>query len=183
MRKKTRTATGAKQSIVSAFVELIQEKAYADISITDIVKRADVSRMTYYRSFSSKEEIVENYLTHWLVQLSEQIEGRSHIDMTEVYQLIFGTMAENRSFFQSITSSGLTDLIISSIIRHSYDIVRDYYGWREDDRAEIYGFYYHIGGLIVIARSWFEEGMSESVEEIARIACNITGRVYPKGEV
>ena len=174
MRNATRTVRSTRQSIISAFAELIQEKEYAAISITDIVKRADVSRMAYYRSFSSKEEIVVEYLDELLTEILERIEGESHIDRIGVYRLTFDTIAAHGKFFQNIAASGLTDLISRSIIRHSYDMVTDYYHWKKEDRFTAYSLYYHIGGLIVAARAWLENGMPESAQEMAQLICGIS---------
>ncbi len=172
--RQSSAAVSAKQSIISAFVELIQEKEYASVSVTDIVKRAGVSRMAYYRSFGSKEEILVEYLDEILVNLLNKIRSRSEIDKKEIYRLIFHAIAERAYFFKSITDAGLTDVINSSIIRHSYILIKNYFRWRENDRQKIYAFYYHVGGLIIAARVWIENGMSESLEEMAEIVCGIS---------
>ena len=174
MRNATRAVCSTRQSIISAFAELVQEKEYAAISITDIVKRANVSRMAYYRSFPLKEEIVVEYLDELLTEILERIKGESQIDRIVVYRLTFGTIAAHRKFFQNIAASGLTDLISRSIIRHSYDMVTDYYHWKKEDRFKAYSFYYHVGGLIVAACAWLENGMSESVDEMAQLVCGIS---------
>ena len=38
----------AKEQIEKAFLDLLEEKPYMDITVTDIVKKADVARVTYY---------------------------------------------------------------------------------------------------------------------------------------
>lgn len=53
MRKKE-----VDQKITNALFELMEEKDYSEISITDIAARAGVSRVTYYRKFNSKEAII-----------------------------------------------------------------------------------------------------------------------------
>ncbi len=53
MRKKA-----VDQKITNALFELMEEKEYSEISITDIAARAGVSRVTYYRKFDSKEAII-----------------------------------------------------------------------------------------------------------------------------
>lgn len=53
-QKKTRNA------IYKAFSELIQEKNYADITIQDIIDRADIGRSTFYAHFQTKNELLED---------------------------------------------------------------------------------------------------------------------------
>lgn len=48
-----------KECIQTALINLIREKQYDEISITDIVKEAGVSRSSYYRNFNSKDCILD----------------------------------------------------------------------------------------------------------------------------
>ena len=47
-----------KERIADALLELCAEKPFPDISISEITDRADVGRATYYRHFSSKEDVI-----------------------------------------------------------------------------------------------------------------------------
>ncbi|WP_234538269.1 TetR/AcrR family transcriptional regulator [Paenibacillus pseudetheri] len=47
-----------REAICTALVFLIQEQPFNKITITDIVKRAGVSRTAYYNNYSSKQEIL-----------------------------------------------------------------------------------------------------------------------------
>ncbi len=48
-------------AITNALLELMKTEEYSKISITDIVEKAGLSRVTYYRHFSSKEEVLVRY--------------------------------------------------------------------------------------------------------------------------
>lgn len=45
--------------IQKAFMELLSEKNYIDITVTDIVKKANVARTSFYRNFNSINELVD----------------------------------------------------------------------------------------------------------------------------
>ncbi len=47
--------------IADALLKLMDEKSFDDITITEIVEKAGVSRVTYYRYFKTKEDIVIRY--------------------------------------------------------------------------------------------------------------------------
>ena len=49
----------AKAAIVEALVQLSNERPFEEISITEITRRAGVSRMAFYRSYRSKGEVLE----------------------------------------------------------------------------------------------------------------------------
>ena len=52
----------SKSYIAQSLISFLKDKDIDNISITDIVKKAGVSRMTYYRYFSSKIDVLESYL-------------------------------------------------------------------------------------------------------------------------
>lgn len=47
----------ARECIVTALLQLIYEKPMSSITISELTKRAGVSRITFYRNYDSKEEI------------------------------------------------------------------------------------------------------------------------------
>lgn len=52
----------AQDYIQEALLQLIQQKAYDKITITDIAKRAGVTRISFYRNFDSKDAILKQAL-------------------------------------------------------------------------------------------------------------------------
>lgn len=48
-----------KKWIIEALFELLKTRAYHDITISQIVKKADLGRRTFYRYFKTKDEVVE----------------------------------------------------------------------------------------------------------------------------
>ena len=49
-----------RECIEAALIILMKENDYQSISITDIIRKAGVSRSAYYRNYSSKEDILTN---------------------------------------------------------------------------------------------------------------------------
>jgi AcrR family transcriptional regulator len=48
--------------IVEALIRLLDEKSYRAISVEDITKKAGVARSTFYRHFSSKDDVILRFL-------------------------------------------------------------------------------------------------------------------------
>ena len=51
-----------KNQIADGFVELLRERKIQDISVTDIALKAQVSRISFYRNFKDKEDILRYYI-------------------------------------------------------------------------------------------------------------------------
>ena len=48
--------------ITDALLLLMQRKDYKDISITELCEKAGVTRMSFYRNFESKEDILKKWI-------------------------------------------------------------------------------------------------------------------------
>lgn len=52
----------AREYITEALLQLMNKKNYENITITDIAERAGVTRITFYRNFNTKDDIVKQYV-------------------------------------------------------------------------------------------------------------------------
>ncbi|MCR5089252.1 MAG: TetR/AcrR family transcriptional regulator [Oscillospiraceae bacterium] len=50
---------GVSAAITEAFLQLMEEKPYMDITVSDVVNRAQVARVSFYRNFSSTSDILD----------------------------------------------------------------------------------------------------------------------------
>ena len=50
---------GAKQYIIEAYLQLLARKTLDEISVTEIVKRAGISRSTFYLHFEDKFDLMD----------------------------------------------------------------------------------------------------------------------------
>jgi AcrR family transcriptional regulator len=62
-------------SINDAFVQLVGEKEYDDITIADILDRADVGRSTFYAHFEDKDDLMRQSLEGMRAMLQAQTEA------------------------------------------------------------------------------------------------------------
>ena len=107
-----------RHKIVDAYLELLKEKSSEDISITEITQCAGVSRMAFYRKFTSKEEIVDFYLGgifHWEICWVEEL-GRE----LDIWELEFGirffeVMKQHREHILLLVDRGYATLLLQVI--------------------------------------------------------------------
>ena len=62
MNKKQETNAFVRECITKALLQLMDKKPISDITITELVERAGVARVSFYRNFTSKENVIEEYL-------------------------------------------------------------------------------------------------------------------------
>ena len=73
MEKIDRRVAKTKAAICQAFNELLLEKKYANITIQDIIDRADVGRTTFYTHFIDKDDLLSSCIEAVFESFHEQL--------------------------------------------------------------------------------------------------------------
>ncbi|MCP4424964.1 MAG: TetR family transcriptional regulator [Chloroflexi bacterium] len=92
--KLDRRAVRSRRLIVEAWRELILEKEYKKISVSDIVERADIGRATFYAHFEDKDHLGRFIFSQLLAQIEKEIQislEESHSQ--SVYQTLVPSLA------------------------------------------------------------------------------------------
>lgn len=85
----------------------MEEKAYHTITISELADQANVGRKTFYRHFSSKEDVLVAYfdrLTEFLTQRLKKVED---LDISKVLRVILQLIKEKGICFKSLYANGL----------------------------------------------------------------------------
>lgn len=98
--RQDRRAVRSKRLIMEALRELILEKEYKNISVSDIVERADIGRATFYAHFEDKEHLSRVMFS----QLLSQIEGeiQTILDENEVQNSMYQPLVPSLALFRVV---------------------------------------------------------------------------------
>ena len=80
--KTLKKNTMTKECIFTALLILMEKKPYEEITITDIAKKAGVSRMSYYRLYKSKDDILIQYFNEVFEELLERAKAVSYTHLS-----------------------------------------------------------------------------------------------------
>ncbi len=151
--------------IGEAIFSLMDKKDYKDIKISDIVKRAGVSRMTFYHYYETKEdaltdffhEIVAGYIRECIAE--KEIVGKFH-DMSSIVHALkyFDRYA---SFILKLVDARLYYIVIDAMNAYMKNRIMPRY------RIPLYELYFYGGALLNVFIMWELNGKKESAEEIA----------------
>ncbi|MCI6753734.1 TetR/AcrR family transcriptional regulator, partial [Galactobacillus timonensis] len=50
-----------RNAVIEAFVNLLKKKSYEEISVAEIIRKAHVSKTTFYRYFRDKADLMDAY--------------------------------------------------------------------------------------------------------------------------
>ncbi len=108
----------SRNRLIQALMTLMQEKDYTDITVTDLTQAAGVSRMAFYRSFSSKEDVINRFMA----AVGEQIHSLLSADIlrspVDYFELLFRELGQYARLIRSAVKANLGEMILEHIERY-----------------------------------------------------------------
>lgn len=153
-----------KRRIIKALVRLMSEKNFSDITVSDIVARAGVARASYYRNFSSKEDVIASAGAIIIDDFRQKTvgENRSVMEYESILRM-FRYFRAYRAALLTLHKAGFTALYM----RMFGEFVQDAAGDMPFDDIRRYCLPFYSGAVFIVFVTWLEEGMKESPEEMA----------------
>lgn len=152
-----------KESITEALLRLMKKKNFYEISITEIANLAGVSRVSFYRNFESKEDVL---LKHMFEQATANFNALAPETTRE--KLI--------GLFAAINSiSEIVELLYHQNLSHLFlDYFRSVVGAKsEQENIEAYTNSMIMGICFGSLDEWIRRGRQESPEQMADILQNV----------
>ena len=109
------TALKSQQWLTENLLVLMEEKPYAEISIMDICKKADLSRQTFYNYFESKDELFRFLLRS---TYEEKLLSLDTIPSSnEAISIFVNTAKENRRLVSAIVKNNMGNIVPDEIFQ------------------------------------------------------------------
>lgn len=161
MAQKMKYTDTVKEAITLALVELMKERELGQITIKDIVAKAGVGRSSFYRNFSSKEDILLAYLDYLLDATREE---RPFADENIRGYMIsyFQAVKRHQELFCALQRSGLLYLLYHQTCQSVKHSVAYFHLYRNPYQA---AFFSGAGTSVVI--QWIENDFRETEEDLA----------------
>ena len=164
--RKTDRNRFTRMCIGESLIDLLQEHSFEEIKITDITKKAGVSRMTYYKYYESKQETLADYLEEIVGEYVTHTSRKEDIGQFHDYEHILYSLEffhQYRHFMLSLVHANLYSIIIHAINTYMEEYVLP------DFDGSIYELYYYSGALLNVFLTWEEKDSEKPAEEIAQI--------------
>lgn len=163
-------AIRTQKAITDAFLSLIREKSYEDISVTALCQRADVVRKTFYNHFQTKDDVVCYLINDFFHEL-ESIMDLREMSTRQILLIAFRLVEKNRESLFLFYNRGLIRFAHKSISAY---ITKDLLLTKLDEKSVDSSAYKYIAAqisavLISVIETWIENGFEESVEFLAEL--------------
>lgn len=119
-KKKTdRRTVRTKRSLSQAMVDLIKEKRFDDITVQNVIDRADVGRSTFYTHYRDKEDLFRKDWERFLDGFAEHIKwDRAGNGSFVPVVFLFRHLQDFQPFYRGLVRSRKTEAVFKSGVEH-----------------------------------------------------------------
>lgn len=168
MDKRKEANLRVKHQITKALTELMNEKAYSDISVSEIVQRAGVSRVSYYRNYTNKEDILTEHLHTLMLQFSSQVNNLPKNTPLRRVMTVFFHVARNEYFRFNLLHQASMDVHIQKGLE---EFLLSSPHFPTLDRRRPYPACLFSGALFQLLLQWYARDMEENDTELSNLFC------------
>ncbi|GLX69748.1 TetR/AcrR family transcriptional regulator [Paenibacillus glycanilyticus] len=154
--------------ITIALLELLQAKPLSKLTVSEVVKKAGVSRMAFYRNFDTLEQVLKEYYEPKFADIFHKVAFKeSHEQKITDLTSFFLDLSKD---FQMAIESDYKELLYQIFKRHIarfYDEIIPFPDWTGARRS--YWIDFMSAGVFEIWVMWFKNGQQETIEEISAL--------------
>lgn len=160
--------------MMDALLSLMDRKAYGDIRVKEIADQAKLARCTFYRYYTSKEELLLRCCRMRALKLAGRMRQENYYTFYGVSAAYFSFFLEERWFFDLLRKNNLMYFFLQCYDSLMFDVARAVK--RENHEKESgdfsqktrFHFLYGMHGLWGMANNWLQGGCLETPEELAQ---------------
>ena len=177
-----KSAIRSRKLINEALADLLQEKPFDKITVTDIVKRADINRGTFYAHYRDVPDVVDHLIQQTFDAIRNAVDQQTE-SITDVGEKLLSTiqtiLEEDLFFYRKILNSNasvilqeqLVNVVLDFMLEHKH---RFYSGSNEEYQIAIR---FCAGGLSNLYRDWFAGTLPYSLSELTQIGVTLIRRI------
>lgn len=150
--------------IRTAFLCLLRNKSFQEITVSEIIRRSGVSRSGFYRNYTGKEEVLEDISSNILKIFSDAVRKVDYrVNTKQWYTQLFTQIRNHAEMYQMLIQSNVSRELILSF----ENTLKDYF--KIETSRERYAFIALCHGIEEIAIEWFCGNMKETPEEMGEM--------------
>lgn len=166
-------------SIRSAFIAMLSEMDYDDITVAALAKRADIDRKTFYLHYKSKDALLEALETEHVQLVSQLLASLDwgsgdRLDVTAVAKSLAQSFPDVGPIHQRIASTSSYFFILIHELGALRDTFKEILGNRiacTPQELDAYAEFF-AGGVLSTYWHWLQSNNGLSIEQMVALAAN-----------
>ncbi len=152
-----------KNILYSTLLELMKDKAFEEIKVSDICERALINRSTFYAHYADKYELFSSYIDNLKVSLTKELDKNKNISTSKEYylemlRLFLNHVSDQKQVYRAVMQQNRNSIIMDMI----YNAFREDIAKKIDideakNKQKIPGSFvatFYLGAVLSIGMEW-----------------------------
>ena len=174
IEKTDKRSLRSRKWLLDALLELIKERPFSDISVSEITDNADISRQTFYLHYYNKRDLLNELLDREFLQFREALLAKARIEAFNPIKIsdhIFSFWSENTDSLHPLLSADADNRLMKKLRELTSEIVGIYIQQNDQDveAKAAYVADFLSGGAFALLQRWINNTEEISPHELAEI--------------
>ncbi len=160
-----------REAIFKAFSELLEKRRYENITVQDIIDKADIGRSTFYSHFETKDALLKAICSDIFDHIFQgnicDYPGETH-NIQEKLAHIFWHLKDNGKDITGLLNCESSDIFMAYIREYLYELFRMHLCDFSKDVPEDFLLNHLIDSFCATIKWWVKNKMAVSPEETAK---------------
>lgn len=177
-----KSAIRSRKLINNALADLLQEKSLDKITVTDVVRKAEINRGTFYAHYADISDVINNLIEQTFLRIRDVISEKPE-DLTDVPKVLLlqvqRILEEDMDFYQKLLGSNVSALMQERLV----DFVLEYLFEHEEEfsfgnhEQYLLVIRFCAGGLTNLYRDWFAGKLPITLDELTESASKMIEKI------
>lgn len=182
-----RSAVRSRKLIQTALADLLHEKPLNKITVTDVVRRAEINRGTFYAHYSDIPDVIHHLIGEIFSSIREQVleapiglNELSHAVLTHIQTILESDL----DFFRKVIASGASAPMEQELVKLVLDYLiqnEEKFSTQDQEHDQyLLTIRFCAGGLTNLYREWLSGNIQLSLDELTQRAEILLNRFIDK---
>ena len=155
--------------IFESFYSILKKKHYDSITVSDICARAGISRMSFYRNFESKENLLFRAIEEIAKIIRANINNLNEINQYFLIKSFFEAFQK----YTSVISSFENSPVYNSLLSIANEQIKIKFEGDFINKTSKYIPIFYLSAIGATVLEWLKSGANETPDEMARLLCTL----------
>ena len=108
--------TYVKKQITATLLTLMKEKPLSDISVSELTDKAGIGRVSFYRNYQTKEDILKEESDRLIKEWGRLYESNPESAPETLFPSLFDFYRDHRDFYTTLYNAGMSSIMMETIL-------------------------------------------------------------------
>ncbi len=178
---KTEQSAARQRQLEQGLLEVMKQKRYDEISISDLCDRMEIPRKSFYRYFTGKDGALQALIDHTLMEFADYTEAYRQGKLRTIQldlESFFQFWVQRKDLLDVLARSGRSGILVNRAVAFALtdDVLPIRFLPDEDRTMQQHITMFGVCGLMSMVLNWHDTGYAIPAQEMARVAVRMISR-------